>query len=126
MLNDGVTHQEAVELLEDDPDLETIKYKKNNGFYVARRPLHVADARLIVAFKYKKSWRYTSGVQWIQTDLQDKTGERITAHYSKNGCYYMKLNEDLSGRIENAQPIIDGVGTKTLQWSVFLDISKEP
>jgi hypothetical protein len=85
-----------------------------------------ADARLIVAFKYKKSWRYTSGVQWIQTDLQDKTGERITAHYSKNGCYYMKLNEDLSGRIENAQPIIDGVGTKTLQWSVFLDISKEP
>mgnify|MGYP007111750225 CR=1 FL=1 len=38
----------------------------------------------------------------------------------------MKLNEDLSGRIENAQPIIDGVGTKTLQWSVFLDISKEP
>lgn len=48
MLNDGVTHQEAIELLEDDPDLETIKYKKNNGFYVARRPLHVADARLIV------------------------------------------------------------------------------
>ena len=71
-------------------------------------------------------YQTASGVQWIQTDLQDKTGERITAHYSKNGCYYMKLNEDLSGRIENAQPIIDGVGTKTLQWSVFLDISKEP
>ncbi len=85
-----------------------------------------ADARLLVAFKSKNSWRYTSGVEWIQTDLHDRTGERITAHYSKNGCYYMKLNEELAGRIENAQPIVDGVGMKTLQWSVFLDISKEP
>ena len=43
-----VTYNEAVEYLEDDPDLATIKYKKKNGYYVARRPLHPSDARLIV------------------------------------------------------------------------------
>jgi hypothetical protein len=84
-----------------------------------------ADARLLVAFKYKDTWSYTGGVEWINTDLKNKTGERTTAHYSKNGCYYMKLNEELAGRIENAQPLMDGFGKKTQQWNVFLDISKD-
>lgn len=84
------------------------------------------DSRLLVAFKYKNSWRYTSGTQWIETGLKNKTGERTTAHYSKNGCYYMKLNEELAGRIENDLPLIGGTEMRTLQWNVFLDVSKDP
>ena len=37
----------------------------------------------------------------------------------------MKLNEELAGRIENAQPLMEGFGKKTQQWHVFLDISKD-
>ena len=48
MIEEGVTHQDAVEILEDDPESATIRYKKKNGYYVARRPLDVSDARLIV------------------------------------------------------------------------------
>lgn len=48
MIEYGVTHDEAIDLLEEDPDLATIRYKKNNGYYLSRRPLHPSDARLIV------------------------------------------------------------------------------
>jgi hypothetical protein len=48
MIEEGATHKEAIDLLEENPDLATIRYKKNNGYYVARRPLHPSDARLIV------------------------------------------------------------------------------
>lgn len=86
----------------------------------------LSDARLLVAFKYKDFWCYTSGVKWTETRLQDKNADRTAADYSKNGCYYMKLNDELAGRIENDMPIIGGnSGKKTQQWNVFLDISKE-
>ena len=48
MVEEDVSHDEAIELLEEDPDLETIKYKKNHGYYVARRPLDAEDARLLI------------------------------------------------------------------------------
>lgn len=86
----------------------------------------LSDTRLLVAFKYKDYWLYTSGVKWTETYLQDKNADRVTADYSKNGCYYMKLNDELAGRIENDMLIIDGdFGKKSQQWNVFLDISKE-
>ena len=47
-IEEDVSHDEAIEFLEEDPDLETIKYKKNNGYYVARRPLDAEDARLLI------------------------------------------------------------------------------
>lgn len=48
MIEEGVTHDESMALLEEDPARATIRYKKNNGYYVARRPLHPSDARLII------------------------------------------------------------------------------
>ena len=38
----------------------------------------------------------------------------------------MKLNEELAGRIENDLPLIGGTEMRTLQWNVFLDVSKDP
>ncbi len=41
------SYEEAVQELEADEDLATIRYKHKSGFYVARRPLDLEDARLI-------------------------------------------------------------------------------
>ena len=42
-----VSYEEAVAELQDDPGLATIQHKHKRGFYVARRPLDLEDARLI-------------------------------------------------------------------------------
>jgi len=48
MIEEDLSYSEAVEFLNECPDLSTVRYKKKNGYYVARRPLDVSDARLIV------------------------------------------------------------------------------
>lgn len=48
MIQEQISHEEAIELLDDDPDLETVKYKKKNGYFVARRPFDPSYARLVV------------------------------------------------------------------------------
>jgi predicted DNA-binding transcriptional regulator YafY len=48
MLEDSVGHEDAEAILEGDPDRETVKYKKKNGYYVAKRSLDPSDARLLV------------------------------------------------------------------------------
>ncbi len=47
MVQEGVTYEEAVEALEEDPSLETVRYKKKNGYHVVRRPLALEDAKLL-------------------------------------------------------------------------------
>lgn len=73
-------------------------------------------AVLLVAVKYDNRWIYTTGKKWVYTDIVKK--ERVTAHYSKNGCYYSVLRD--------SQLIIENIplNPKKLHWEVFFDISK--
>ena len=48
MAREGVSFDEAVEMLLDDPDeYQTVRYRKKHGYYVAKRPLELDDARLL-------------------------------------------------------------------------------
>ena len=48
MAREGVSFDEAVEMLLDDPDeYQTVRYRKKHGYYVAQRPLELYDARLL-------------------------------------------------------------------------------
>lgn len=48
MVREGVSFGEAVEMLQDDPEeYRTVKYAKKRGYYVAKRPLELDDARLL-------------------------------------------------------------------------------
>lgn len=48
MAREGISFDEAAEMLLEDPDeYQTVKYKKKHGYYMARRPLELDDARLL-------------------------------------------------------------------------------
>ena len=48
MVREGVSFDEAVEMLLEDPEeYQTVRYRKKRGYYMARRPLELTDARLL-------------------------------------------------------------------------------
>ena len=53
MAREDVSFDDAVEMLLEDPDeYQTVKYKKKHGYYVAKRPLELIDARLLAECVY--------------------------------------------------------------------------
>lgn len=48
MVREDVSFEEAIEMLQDDPEeYQTVRYKKKHGYYAALRPLELSDARLL-------------------------------------------------------------------------------
>lgn len=76
MLEEGIDHQEAEALLEEDPDRATIKFKKKNGYYVASRSIDPSDARLLVEALHTARFVTERDTQYIA----DSVGRLLSKH----------------------------------------------
>lgn len=76
MLEDSVGHEDAEAILEDDPDRETVKYKKKNGYYVAKRSLDPSDARLLVEALHTARFVTERDTEYIA----DQVGSFLSEH----------------------------------------------
>lgn len=112
ILNEGVTHQEAIELLEDDTDLETIRYKKNNGYYVARRPLHISDARLIVECVHTARFVTKRESENIADDIGKLLSENQRAQIKHEAFAVARVKNDNARLFENVDIIHEAMANK--------------
>jgi predicted DNA-binding transcriptional regulator YafY len=76
MIEEDVTHQEAVEMLNEDPDRATVKYKKKNGYYIANRSIAPADARLLVEALHTARFVTKRDTEYIA----DSVGKLLSEH----------------------------------------------
>ena len=76
MVEERVSYDEAVELLNDNTERETVRYKKKNGYYVANRPLHPSDARLIIECLHTARFVSKHNTKYIGEDI----GKLLSRH----------------------------------------------
>lgn len=83
------------------------------------RKFNMPDFRksvFLITVKYNGKWIYTTGRNWIKTDILDR--DRVAAHYSRNGCYYAVFREALLV-MENIP-----INPDRLRWEVFYDVTR--
>lgn len=69
------------------------------------------SAAFIVAFELNDRWLYTTGENWIDAGIY--TPERVCDHYTRGGCYYSYIMNDMI--LLNNQPIIED----SIEWDIF-------
>ncbi len=74
-----------------------------------------SKAVFLITIQYNKKWIYTTGNKWVFSDILSM--DRVTAHYSRNGCYYSVFKDEKL--IINNIPI----NPDSIRWDVFFDIS---
>ena len=79
MIEEGVCLERAFRMLEEDPELETIRYKKKSGFYVARRALSLEDAKLLAECVHTTRFVTERGTKFIVNNI----GRLLSEHQRK-------------------------------------------
>ena len=113
MVDEDVTYEEAAEMLEEEPDLAVVKCKKKHGFYVARRPLDLAKARLLAECVYTarfvtegESKKIVKGLGSFLSDYQSDEIQHDTFFVSRiktNNAQLFKTVDAIHAAMKNKQ-----------------------
>ena len=113
MIQEQVSYEEAVEMLEEDPDeMETVKYKKKSGYFVAHRPIDPERARLIAECVYTSRFITEANRKSIVKGIESFLSEHQRENINHEAFAVAKVRTNNSKLFENIDTIHAAMATR--------------
>lgn len=112
MVQRKVTRQEAVQLLKNHPELETVQYIKNKGYHVVRRPIAIQHARLLAECVYTARFVTDKQSERLVKGLTSFLSEHQREEIEHDAFAVARVRTDNKGLFHNIDMIHAAIATK--------------